>query len=149
MTDEDLRKLMERMSVDLERATPGPWKIGSYSQRCVARQTDRSHKHDGTKADTPCVWVTEFEECHGHGYTMGIAAEDGKMVVSANYTSVEIRMDDARHIVNCSPDNVRALLDAMRRLMGERDRLREAFIIAAEDRVKRGGRGIGPQDLRA
>ena len=116
MSDEDLRKLMERMSVDLERATPGPWKIGSYSQRCVARQTDRSHKHDGTKADTPCVWVTEFYECEGDGYSMGIAAEGGKMVVSADYTSVEIRMDDARHIVNCSPDNVRALLDAMRRL---------------------------------
>lgn len=148
MNDDDLRKLMERMSVDLERATPGPWKIGTYSQRCVARQTDRSHKHDGTKADTPCVWVTEFYESEGDGYSMGIAAEGGKMVVSADHTSVEIRMDDARHIVNCSPDNVRALLDAMRRLMGERDRL-HAALIAEQDRAKRGGRGIGSYDLRA
>lgn len=129
MTDDELRKLMERMSVDLERATPGPWKIGHYSRRCIARETDRSHKHDRSPTDSPCVWKTDFNECTGRDDTMGIAAEDGQMVVSADYTSVEIKMDDARHIVNCSPEKVRALLDALRQIITERD--------AAEDFIRR------------
>jgi len=104
-----------------ERATPGPWSFDAF---------DEEHSRDGTRyqciqavgGENPACGQAVAETYHQKGYYAepGPLCPDGELVPNRNG-----RIEDARFIIACHPDNVRAW-------KAEMDRLRADLIAIAQ-----------------
>jgi len=76
--------------------TPGPWRIGAWYGQC--NKPEHKGNHPGPRGPNPCVYEPVF-----HEGLPGIAAENGKSVVSMSCDDLVISDEDARLIV-AAPD---------------------------------------------
>jgi hypothetical protein len=93
-------------------ATPGPWRVGFWSGRCL-----KEHVHRGSETSRadPCVYDPSFCPTEDNM----IAGADGVNVVEGNYDGSVISASNAAYIAAASPSVVIGLLDENDRLSRE------------------------------
>ncbi len=115
MTSDDAKLAeLERLA---KAATPGPWRRGGWSGRCLL-----DHVHRGASVkESPCVHTPRFNE----GLTSHVATAErpGGMVVDSDYDGVLCAPDDAAFIAAADPTTVLALVAELKALRAMGDKI--------------------------
>jgi hypothetical protein len=88
--------------------TPGPWKKGSWSGRCLKTHEGQRY-HPGHRGNDPCVYTPHF-----YAGGDGIASDSGEEIISISEDRIYMSDDNAT-LISAAPD----LLEALQALTSE------------------------------